>query len=505
MPGVNEKISDLTSISTSASGDYFPINDAGDLGNSPKSITVNDLLDGIPVDVNIGTAAANLGAEKVTNGDFATDSDWTKGANWTISGGKASKSSGAINNLSQDISAVAKETYKITYTISNVSGGNFYIEAGSVAGNEQGSNGTFTEYIIAKDTDDLKFVPVAAATTFDLDDVSVKKILAGALIVSLSGTFRNEVNVGLATIRSPGRGNIGFGEGVLSNLESGHDNTAFGGDALLSCTTGEDNTAYGKNALAKLTSGFDNVAVGEQALPALTTASANVAIGTGVLSKMTTEDANTAIGHRAMELATTGKFNVAVGLLVLRNATGGFNTGVGTGTLGALTSGTENTTVGYLSLDGNTDGDQNVGVGNSTLRDGTSINRNTAIGYRAGRTATGNDNVFLGHQAGYYETGNDKLFIDNAIRADEADARLKALMYGVFADDPDNQELNVNANLRPNGFYPRRISQSAQPTSGTSASQIDTGEMIVWRDPDDNKTYLVFNDTDEGVRKSEMI
>ena len=29
------------------------------------------------------------GAELVTNGDFATDTDWSKGTGWTISGGTA--------------------------------------------------------------------------------------------------------------------------------------------------------------------------------------------------------------------------------------------------------------------------------------------------------------------------------------------------------------------------------------------------------------------------------
>ena len=54
------------------------------------------------------------------------------------------------------------------------------------------------------------------------------------------------------------------------------------------------------------------------------------------------------------------------------------------------------------------------------------------------------------------------------------------------------------------GFYPRRITQSAEPANGTGATQIDVGELSVWRDPDDNKTYLMYNDTDEGVRKVEM-
>lgn len=47
-------------------------------------------------------------------------------------------------------------------------------------------------------------------------------------------------------------------------------------------------------------------------------------------------------------------------------------------------------------------------------------------------------------------------------------------------------------------FKPRRVSQSAIPTP-------DANELMIWRDSDDNKTYLVYNDTDEGVRSVEMI
>jgi len=46
-------------------------------------------------------------------------------------------------------------------------------------------------------------------------------------------------------------------------------------------------------------------------------------------------------------------------------------------------------------------------------------------------------------------------------------------------------------------FHITRESASAQPTPAV-------GELKVWRDPDDNKTYLIYNDTNEGVRKVEM-
>ena len=41
------------------------------------------------------------GPELVTNGDFATDSDWSKGTGWTISGGTASFNGGADAAISQ--------------------------------------------------------------------------------------------------------------------------------------------------------------------------------------------------------------------------------------------------------------------------------------------------------------------------------------------------------------------------------------------------------------------
>ena len=44
---------------------------------------------------------------------------------------------------------------------------------------------------------------------------------------------------------------------------------------------------------------------------------------------------------------------------------------------------------------------------------------------------------------------------------------------------------------------PRRLSQSAQPTP-------QTGELLMWRDTDDDKTYLVYEDPDVGTRKDEL-
>ena len=44
------------------------------------------------------------------------------------------------------------------------------------------------------------------------------------------------------------------------------------------------------------------------------------------------------------------------------------------------------------------------------------------------------------------------------------------------------------------GLYPRTVSQDAEPAAGTGATQIDSGEMIVWVDTNDSdRTYMMYN------------
>ncbi|MCP4651574.1 MAG: hypothetical protein GY853_16040 [PVC group bacterium] len=46
-------------------------------------------------------------------------------------------------------------------------------------------------------------------------------------------------------------------------------------------------------------------------------------------------------------------------------------------------------------------------------------------------------------------------------------------------------------------FSPKRVAQSLEPTA-------ETGEMMFWRDTDDGKVYLIYNDTDSGQKKVEL-
>ncbi len=86
------------------------------------AVTTPGTVVGLRLDKSKGLA---LGAELVVNGGFATDSDWTKGTGWTISGGEAVATAVASGqSISQAIAAMtAGKSYRITLTISSISGG----------------------------------------------------------------------------------------------------------------------------------------------------------------------------------------------------------------------------------------------------------------------------------------------------------------------------------------------------------------------------------------------
>ena len=123
------------------------------------------------------------GPNKVINGGFDSDSDWSKGTGWSISGGLASCDGTQTGNtgLSQLLSSdrlEEGETYKVTYTISNYVAGqvNPHIR-GTSTGNVNG-NGTKVVYGIAGNSAsyDINFF---ADSNFNasIDNVSIRKVV----------------------------------------------------------------------------------------------------------------------------------------------------------------------------------------------------------------------------------------------------------------------------------------------------------------------------------------
>ena len=123
------------------------------------------------------------GSEEVTNGDFATDSDWTKGTGWTISGGKAVAAAGTSSRLEQSISDLSGKFCKVNLTLSDYGGGgSIYIDFGSTNSSYINTNGEHTVY----GTFDQNKVEIFKGGAFSgsIDNVSVKEYTAADMDVT---------------------------------------------------------------------------------------------------------------------------------------------------------------------------------------------------------------------------------------------------------------------------------------------------------------------------------
>ena len=120
--------------------------------------------------------------ELITNGDFVTDSDWTKGTGTTISGGKANFTSATGVSLYQNIgtqSGIVKVTFSVTdYTsgILNVySGGNQSVGTTNVQAN---AIGQYTVYVDRSGGNNNIIFGSSGSNNFtgSIDNVSVKEV-----------------------------------------------------------------------------------------------------------------------------------------------------------------------------------------------------------------------------------------------------------------------------------------------------------------------------------------
>ena len=239
--------------------------------------------------------------------------------------------------------------------------------------------------------------------------------------------------------------NISIGMNANYADVSGNSNVSIGVNAGYDNVSANGNVNIGTLAGKTILTG-NNVFVGIQAgSEGVGTNGDNVGIGAASLVKVAS-GGNVAIGVSALANTTSGGFNTSIGWLSgFTNTTGETSVFVGR-EAGYFNNASNNVLLGYRSGYNTSTGSDNVAIGTSALFTNTNGWGHVAIGEYAGYNNTGQvQNIFIGYNSGFFETGSNKLFIDNAQRANEADARLKALIYGVFAALTDNQSLFLNA------------------------------------------------------------
>ncbi len=137
-----------------------------------------------------------LGAELFLNGTFATDTNWSKGTGWTISGGVANKAAGTAGSMSQAIATIGmfhKITCDLTVTASTFA---------TVFGNTTNIGKTFsttqsvvsTRWAIATT---LGWRGLTATSAGSIDNASAKAITTSDMMATISG-LKNAANISAA-------------------------------------------------------------------------------------------------------------------------------------------------------------------------------------------------------------------------------------------------------------------------------------------------------------------
>jgi hypothetical protein len=121
------------------------------------------------------------GTELITNGDFATDTNWTKNAEWTISGGKANAANSvSYHRIVQSGVQLSNTTlYRLIFTVSNLTSGGVICVVGNTNGLGVTANGTYVQYVTSASTAGSS-LQIASNPTFtgSIDNVSLMEVTA---------------------------------------------------------------------------------------------------------------------------------------------------------------------------------------------------------------------------------------------------------------------------------------------------------------------------------------
>lgn len=160
--------------------------------------------------------ATNNGNHVTANGGFDTDTSWTKGTGWTISGGKASSdgTQSAVSDLSQTVATLTNaESCAITFTVSGYVSGSVTPILGGTAGTARTANGNYYEIIVTGATTDFS---IRASDDFvgSIDNVKINGVVYGTygssggaakhVSVTPSGTGYTDVTIDGCTFSDEG-------------------------------------------------------------------------------------------------------------------------------------------------------------------------------------------------------------------------------------------------------------------------------------------------------------
>lgn len=179
-PTLSTTSTDITGLNTPASSAVLPSYGQGS-NASAKMLPPS----------TIGVTTAGLSAASiVTNGQFSTDSDWTKGSGVTIASDKLTFTSvasgvGATNTATITVG----KQYEVKFKVSGFSSGGCYVKLGATAGTTVTANGDYTQSITPESTTAIAILSSAAGTTLDVEGITIVEKITSIPIVDFGETI----------------------------------------------------------------------------------------------------------------------------------------------------------------------------------------------------------------------------------------------------------------------------------------------------------------------------
>ena len=128
------------------------------------------------------------GTELITNGDFASSSNWSVTGGWTISNGKANYATAVTSYLVQTgITLTSGVVYRLRFNVSGSSGNGAFIWIGNQAGNvnylgasyKYYADGDFEEiFTMPSNQTAITFYSQVASSNFSMDNVTLMEVTA---------------------------------------------------------------------------------------------------------------------------------------------------------------------------------------------------------------------------------------------------------------------------------------------------------------------------------------
>lgn len=143
---------------------------------------------------NKALSTPTLGTELFVNGAFAADTNWTKGAGWTISGGTGNKAAGTAGTISQTVTSANnwnRIQFDLTVTASTFAGVHGSATNLGKAFSTSGTNIVSTRY--ANNTG-LGIRGVTSTSAGSIDNASAKQITISDMMATISG-LKNSANI----------------------------------------------------------------------------------------------------------------------------------------------------------------------------------------------------------------------------------------------------------------------------------------------------------------------